>query len=88
MVIDFSTVWLEAISHVTKELVHLFGLLLGRSIIHVLLVGRSGFFFSRDRDVTDKWVQVADAGKLRRKKGMFGRQSVDKEVIFNQAFFP
>jgi len=25
-------------------------------------------------------MQVADAGKLRRKKGMFGRQSVDKEV--------
>jgi hypothetical protein len=24
--------------------------------------------------------QVADAGKLRRKKGIFGRQSVDKEV--------
>jgi hypothetical protein len=24
--------------------------------------------------------KVADAGKLRRKKGIFGRQSVDKEV--------
>jgi hypothetical protein len=56
----------------------------GEEHIYVMLVGRSGFlFFSLDRDVTDNWVQVADAGKLRRKKGMFGRQSVDKEVIFD-----
>lgn len=39
--------------------------------------------------MTDNWMQVADAGKLRRKKGMFGRQSVDKEVNFYEAFnFP
>lgn len=52
-----------------------------------MIVDRSDFlFFSFNRHVTDNWMQVADAGKLRRKKGMFGRQSVDKEVIFNQEF--
>ena len=31
--------------------------------------------------MTYDWMQVADAGRLKRKKGIFGKHSVDKEVI-------